>query len=160
MSRINKVYISNVADLFLSSLATICKAAVITIIENHIFGPLKNESTIVIEVCFVNRQYDLVIQKEVNFEIKMEDSASLTSARPTAGISNVKIEDADIFYEGLNETPLPAEGICILSESSQDDTVLADEDMSVLCNGKYFYSFVILSSLQMLSLFINSLNLF
>ena len=68
----------------------------------------------------------------------------------------------DIFYKGLKETPSPAEGICISSEGSQEDTVLSDEDITVPYFGKYF-SFDILSSLQMLSFssfLIKSLNLF
>ena len=50
--------------------------------EKH-FEPMKNKSAVVIEVCFVNGHYDLVIQKEVNFAIKTEDSASLTSRLTT-----------------------------------------------------------------------------
>ena len=62
--------------LFFSSVATICEATTITYnftdatVQNHIFKPLKNENTVLIEVCFVNGHYDLVIQKEVNFSIK------------------------------------------------------------------------------------------
>ena len=56
----------------------------------------------------------------------------MTSPKATADISNVKIEDNDIFYEVLNETTLPAHDICISSESSQEDIVSVDEDMSVL----------------------------
>lgn len=52
-----------------------------------------------------------LFRKKVNFAIKTKDSASLTSPKATADISNVKIEDNDIFYEGLNETTLPAQGI-------------------------------------------------
>ena len=73
---------------------------------------------IVINVCFVNEHYDLVIQIEVAFAIKTEDSLSLTSSKPTADISNVKIEDTNIFYERLNETSLSPECICISSKSS------------------------------------------
>ena len=67
-------------DLFLSSLATVREATIITCystdgtVENHIFTALKKESTVVIEVCFVNGHCDLVIQKEVNFAIETEDS--------------------------------------------------------------------------------------
>ena len=50
--------------------------------EKH-FEPMKNKSAVVIEVCLVNGHYDLVIQKEVNFAIKTEDSASLTSRLTT-----------------------------------------------------------------------------
>ena len=53
----------------------------------------------------------------------------MTSPKATADISNVKIEDNDIFYEVLNETTLPAHDICISSESSQEDIVSVDEDM-------------------------------
>ena len=131
----NKIYTSNIVDPFFSSLATVCKATIITYyitddtVQNHLFTPLKNESTVVIEVCFVNGHYDLVIQKEVNFAIKTEDSSPMTFRKPTADISNVKIEDIDIFHEGLNKAPLPPECICISSESSQEDAVSADEDM-------------------------------
>ena len=52
-----------------------------------------------------------LFRKEVNFAIKTKDSAPLISPKATADISNVKIEDNDIFYEGLNETTLPAQGI-------------------------------------------------
>lgn len=68
----------------------------------------------------------------------------------------------DIFYEGLNETPSPTEDIWISLEGSQEDTVLSDEDITVPYFGKYF-SFDILSSLQMLSFssfLIKSLNFF
>ena len=73
---------------------------------------------IVIKVCFVNELYDLVIQKEVVFAIKTEDSLSLTSSKPTADTSNAKIEDTDILYKRLNEASLPPECVCISSESS------------------------------------------
>ena len=100
----------------------------------------------------------MVTQKKVNFAIKTEDSLPMTSRKPTADISNVKIEDTDIFHEGLNETPLSPKRICISSENSQKDTVSADED-TIPYNGKYFYFFYILSSFQMLYFLINSLNL-
>ena len=128
----NKIYASNIVDPFFSSLATVCKATIITYyitVQNNILTSSKNESTVVIEVCFVNGHYDLVIQKEVNFAIKTEDSSPMTFRKPTADISHVKIEDIDIFHEGLNKAPLPPECICISSESSQEDTVSADEDM-------------------------------
>ena len=131
-------------DLFLSSLATICKATIIIYyitdgtVQNHILTPLKNESRVVIEVCFVNGHVDLVIQKDVVFAVKTEDSLSLTSPIPTADISNVKIEDTDIFYERLNKTSLPPECIYVSLESSQEDTVSADEDMSFLKTVKIF----------------------
>ena len=64
----------------------------------------------------------------------------MTSPKPTADMSNVKIENTDIFYKHLNETPIPLEGICTSSESFQEDTVSADEDMPVPYNGKYFPS--------------------
>ena len=140
-------------DLFLSSLATICKATIISYyitngtVQNHIFTTLKNESAVVIKVCFVKGYYGLVIQKEVNFAIKTEGSASLNSPKPTDDISNVKIEDTDIVCEGLNETTVPARGICISSESSQEDTVLADEYMSVFSSlNQFSKSFPILIS--------------
>ena len=58
------------------------------------------------------------------FAITTEDSLSLTSPKPTADISNMKIEDTDIFYGRLNETSsVPPECICTSSESSQEDTV-------------------------------------
>ena len=47
----------------------------------------------------------------------------------TADISNVKIEDNYIFYEDLIEMTLPAQDICISSESSQEDIVSIDEDL-------------------------------
>ena len=55
----NKAYTSNIVDLFLSSLGTICKATIITYyitdgtVQNHIFTPLKNESTVVIVLLMV-----------------------------------------------------------------------------------------------------------
>ena len=73
--------------------------------------------------------------------MKTEGSASLNSPKPTDDISNVKIEDTDIVQEGLNETAVPARGICISSESSQEDTVLADEYMSVLSSLNQFSKF-------------------
>ena len=85
----NKVYASNIGDLFLGSLATVCKATsrvyYITdgTFQNNVFIPLKNESKVAVEVCFVNGHTDLVIQKEVVFEIKVEDSLSVTSPKPT-----------------------------------------------------------------------------
>ena len=53
----------------------------------------------------------------------------------------MKIAETDIFHEVLNEMHLPAKCTCISSESSQEDTVLSDEDKSVPNNGKYFHSF-------------------
>ena len=85
---------------------------------------------------------------------------SLTSPKPTADISNMKIEDTDIFYGRLNETSVPPECICTSSESSQEDTVSGNEDMLVPYYGKYFHSFDILPTFQMLSFLINSLSLF
>ena len=64
----------------------------------------------------------------------------MTSPKPTADMSNVKIENTDIFYKHLNETAIPLECICTSSESFQEDTVSADEDMPVPYNGKYFSS--------------------
>ena len=86
----NKVYASNIGDLILGSLATVSKATsrvyYITdgTFQNNVFIPLKNESKVAVEVCFVNGHPDLVIQKEVVFEIKVEDLLSVTSPKPTA----------------------------------------------------------------------------
>ena len=102
----------------------------------------------------------MATQKEVNFAIKTEDSLSLTSPKPTVDISNVKIEDTNIFYEGLNEMSLPPQCICISSNCSQKDTVSADEDMSVPYNGKYIHFSEMLSSFQIPSSLINSSSLF
>ena len=63
----------------------------------------------------------------------------------TADISNVKIEDNYIFYEDLIEMTLPAQDICISSESSQEDIVSIDEDLLPSLN-QFIKSFPILIS--------------
>ena len=78
----------------------------------------------------------------------MEDSLSLTSPNPNTVLNNVKINDTDFCFKGLNKTPLPGVCICISSETSQEDTIFANEDMSDLYNGKYFHSVDILSSFR------------
>ena len=78
----------------------------------------------------------------------MEYSLSLTSPNPNADLNNVKINSTDICFKVLNETSLLAECIYISSETSQEDTVFANEDMLDLYNGKYFHSFDILSSFR------------
>ena len=88
----NKVYTSNIVDQFLGSLVTACKATSIVYyitdgtFRNNIFIPLKNKSNVAVEVCFVNGHTDLVVQKDVVFEIKAEDSLSVTSPKRTADI--------------------------------------------------------------------------
>ena len=77
----------------------------------------------------------------------MKDLLQLFSPDLTAHLSNVKINDTDISFKGLNDaTSLWV--FCISSESSQEDTVFANKDMPDLYDGKYFYSFDILSSLR------------
>ena len=71
----------------------------------------------------------------------------MTSPDLTDYLSNLKINDIDISFKGLNDATFHWV-FCISSESSQEDTVFASNDMSDLYNGKCFHSFDILSSLR------------
>ena len=71
------IYTSNIVDIIVA-LATVTNITIVAYyldgltVKNHVFKPTQKQSIAIIEVCFINGYYDLIVDATAQGELKYE----------------------------------------------------------------------------------------
>ena len=88
-----KIYTSNIVDIVIVALATVANITIVTYyldgltVKNNVFKPTQKQSIAIVEVCFINGHYDLIVnataQAELEYESIIFNQNFKTSAKET-----------------------------------------------------------------------------
>ena len=88
-----KIYISNIGDIVIVALATVANITIVAYcldgltVKNRVFKPTQKQSIAIVEVCFINGHYDLIIDATAQAELEYESIIFIqdfkTSAKET-----------------------------------------------------------------------------
>ena len=68
-----KIYTSNIVDIVIVALATVANMTIVAnyldglTVKNHVFKPTQKQSIAIIDVCFINLHYELMIDTTASF---------------------------------------------------------------------------------------------
>ena len=115
-----KTYASNIVDIVIVALTAVANITIVAYylygltVKNHVFKSTQKQSIVIVEVCFINGHYDLIVgttaQAELEYESIIFNQDFKTSAKETLQKSPPsKIQHSLQFFSSTQRLKLSAE---------------------------------------------------
>ena len=91
-----KIYASNIADIVTVASTTIANVTIVAYyldrltVKNNVFKPTQKQSIGIIEVCFINGHYDLIVNTTAQAELEYDSTIFNNSKRNSSKISTLQ----------------------------------------------------------------------